>query len=116
MMITDCQKYFTLKYKPGLITEGMFKYNRNPNFTGEMMLYAAFAMLTGNFYSYLILAIVWTGLFYPLMQQKEISFSKKAGWDKYKKQSYLVLWKIFPNDLANYGLYGLCVAGLWLDY
>ncbi len=35
MMVSDGQKYFTLKYRPGLITEGMFKRVRHPNYAGE---------------------------------------------------------------------------------
>ncbi|CAD8131260.1 unnamed protein product [Paramecium sonneborni] len=35
MIVSDCQKYYTLKYKQGLIMEGMFKYGKNPNYTGE---------------------------------------------------------------------------------
>lgn len=84
MMVTDCQKYYTLKYKKGLITEGMFALNRNPNYTGEMALYLGFAMITGNTISYCILFCFWGLFFYPFMKRKDVSFSKKAGWDVYK--------------------------------
>lgn len=116
MMVTDCQKYYTLKYKRGLITDGMFKYNRNPNYTGEMMLYASFAMLTGNYLSYGILLTFWTLLFYPNMVKKDISFSKKEGWAQYKIQSSLFVWRLFRNDWLNYGTYGVLAAFFWQDY
>ena len=45
MMGADGQKHFTLKHKKGLISDGFFKYTRNPNYLGEMMLYSAFAIL-----------------------------------------------------------------------
>ena len=45
MMTADCQKYFTLKYHQGLIREGLFKYIRHPNYLGEIMLYASYAMI-----------------------------------------------------------------------
>lgn len=59
----------------------MFKYNRNPNYTGEMILYSSFAILTGNIISYCILITIWIILFFPFMMAKEKSFSKKNGWN-----------------------------------
>ncbi|CAD8120915.1 unnamed protein product [Paramecium sonneborni] len=116
MIVSDCQKYYTLKYKQGLITEGMFKYNRNPNYTGEMLLYSSFAILSGNWLAYAILFTVWIVGFYGFMINKDISFSKKQGWNEYKKQSYLFLWKVHSNDIINYALYGALVAYLIWDY
>lgn len=94
----------------------MFKYNRNPNYTGEMLLYSSFAMLSGNIFAYGILFCVWLLLFYAFMIDKDVSFSKKQGWNEYKKQSYLFLWKVHENDLVNYALYGLLIAYLIWDY
>ena len=42
MLVSDCQKYFTLKYKKGLIQNGMFKYTRNPNYLGCLYIKAKF--------------------------------------------------------------------------
>jgi protein-S-isoprenylcysteine O-methyltransferase Ste14 len=42
MMVSDAQKYYVLKQKRGLITDGMMKYTRNPNYLGEIMLYCSF--------------------------------------------------------------------------
>jgi len=36
MIAADAQKYFTLRLQPGLITDGMFRYVRHPNYLGEM--------------------------------------------------------------------------------
>lgn len=55
----------------------MFKYNRNPNYTGEMLLYASFAILSGNWLAYTILFTVWIIAFYGFMVNKDISFAKK---------------------------------------
>ena len=41
--VADAQKYFTLRLKRGLITDGMYRYIRHPNYLGEMMLYGSFA-------------------------------------------------------------------------
>lgn len=94
MMSSDCQKYYTLKYKKGLIKEGLFKMNRNPNYTGEILIYLSFAMITNNILSYCIVFISWIFMFIPFMLRKELSLSKKEGWTEYYKQSYLVFWKL----------------------
>lgn len=79
MMVADAQKTFTLKYKKGLINDGMFKYTRNPNYLGEMMIYGSFALATGHNTSWAILLTIWSLLFIPRMLAKEISYKTKAG-------------------------------------
>ena len=39
----DAQKYFVLRARKGLITDGLFQRSRNPNYLGEMLIYASFA-------------------------------------------------------------------------
>ena len=56
---SDAQKYFTLKYKKGLITEGFFSRSRNPNYLGEILIYLGFAMLAQHWLPFVIL-----GFFY----------------------------------------------------
>lgn len=63
MIVSDCQKYFQLKYKKGLINNGMFKYTRNPNYLGEALLYLSFAICAETLISYLILIFVWSTVF-----------------------------------------------------
>ena len=57
MMTADCQKYFTLKYQKGLICEGLFKYIRHPNYLGEIMLYASYAIIVQHWIPWAILAL-----------------------------------------------------------
>ena len=61
MMTADCQKYFTLKHHQGLIREGLFKYIRHPNYLGEIMLYASYAIIVQHWIPWAILAWVWIG-------------------------------------------------------
>ena len=93
MIAADCQKHFSLKYRPGLITSGVFKYTRNPNFLGEIMIYLAYAVLVNHWLGYLVLAygIIY---FYSRMLVKDASISRYPGWQEYAQQSSrLVPWK-----------------------
>ena len=111
MLLSDCQKYFTLKYKKGLISEGMFYANRNPNYFGEIMLYASFAVLVGKWTPWIILGLVWLVVFNLNMYLKdETSLKKKEGWEEYSKRSSKVLFKVFRNDFLHFGMYGALVA------
>ena len=95
MMTADCQKYFTLKYQKGLIREGLFKYIRHPNYLGEIMLYASYAMIVQHWIPWAILAWVWIGVFLVNILQKEASMSRYQEWKKYKKQSGMLIPKLF---------------------
>jgi protein-S-isoprenylcysteine O-methyltransferase Ste14 len=87
MLSADCQKYFTLKYRSGLITEGMFSRIRHPNYLGEMMIYASYALLVRHWIPWVILAWVWFGIFLPNMKMKEVSLSRYSGWAAYKART-----------------------------
>ena len=95
MMTADCQKYFTLKYRKGLIREGLFKYIRHPNYLGEIMLYASYAMIVQHWIPWAILAWVWIGVFLVNILQKEASMSRYPEWADYKKQSGMLIPKLF---------------------
>ena len=67
-------------FRKGLISDGMNKYTRNPNYLGEIMIYGSFVLLVNDFISYLCIIQVWVILFTARIWQKEISFRKKEGW------------------------------------
>nr|CCC89617.1 conserved hypothetical protein [Trypanosoma congolense IL3000] len=87
MMCSDCQKYFVLKEREGLITDGFFSRIRHPNYLGEMMIYGAFGYLSRNVGSAGVLAWVWIGLFLPFMAQKEMRMSRHKEWKAYKRRT-----------------------------
>lgn len=91
MMAADSQKYYMLKYRGGLIEEGMFKYIRHPNYLGEMMLYAAYALLVQHWIPWLILAWVWIGIFLVNVLMKEASLARYPEWPAYKARTGLLL-------------------------
>jgi protein-S-isoprenylcysteine O-methyltransferase Ste14 len=91
MMVSDAQKYFTLRIKRGLITDGMFRYIRHPNYLGEMIIYSSFAMMVWHWLPVVILAWIWVGMFAVNMILKEASMSRYPGWAEYKKRSWWLL-------------------------
>lgn len=88
---SDAQKYFVLRERKGLITTGFFARTRNPNYLGEMMLYASFAMLVGHWLPWLVLAWIWSGIFLPNMLRKDASMSRYPEWESYQARTGLLL-------------------------
>src|SRR3546814_4568188 len=91
MIAADAQKYFTLRVQRGLITDGMHRYVRHPNYLGEMMIYASFAMMVGHWLPWVWLAIIWASLFATNMVMKEASMSRYPGWAAYRKRTWWLL-------------------------
>ena len=93
---SDAQKYFTLKYRSGLITEGFFARCRNPNYLGEALIYGSFVLLSMHW----LPAIIWggfiAGLFVPNMLKKDKSLSRYPEFEAYKARSGL----FFPKVLS----------------
>ena len=92
---SDAQKYYTLKYQPGLITEGFFARCRNTNYLGEILIYLAFAMLAMHWLPLVILAGFAVGMFFPNMLRKDKSLSRYPAFEEYKANSGLLLPKLF---------------------
>ncbi len=95
MLTADAQKFFTLKQQTGLITSGMFRYIRHPNYLGEMMIYGAYAVVTWHWIPWAILAWVWIGLFLVNIIMKERSMSRYPEWADYRKRSWYLMPGIF---------------------
>lgn len=95
MIAADAQKYFTLRIQKGLITDGVHKYIRHPNYLGEMMIYGSFAMMVWHWLPVLVLAYIWLGVFAVNMTLKETSMSRYPEWAAYKKRSWWLIPYIF---------------------
>jgi protein-S-isoprenylcysteine O-methyltransferase Ste14 len=95
MIAADAQKYFTLRLRRGLISDGVHRYIRHPNYLGEMMIYASFALLVWHWFPWLVLAWVWLGLFAVNMVLKEVSLSRHPGWAAYRRRSWWLLPGLF---------------------
>lgn len=93
---SDCQRHFTLKYKKGLMTDGLFAYTRNPNYLGEILLYSSYAYLANHWIAWMIVAYAVVTTFLPNMYMKDTSISRHPGWDEYKDRTGLLIpWALF---------------------
>ncbi|MBD2293606.1 DUF1295 domain-containing protein [Anabaena sphaerica FACHB-251] len=95
---SDAQKYYTLKYKTGLITEGFFARCRNTNYLGEVLIYLAFAMLTQHWLPFLILGLFIAMIFVPNMLKKDKSLSRYPEFEEYKECSGLLFPKLWISS------------------
>ncbi len=98
---SDAQKYFTLKYQPGLITEGFFSRSRNPNYLGEILLYFSFAILSQHWLPLVILGLFSALIFVPNMLKKDKSLARYQEFAAYKERSGLLLPKLFVSKSAK---------------
>lgn len=89
--VSDAQKYYVLQLRRGLITEGLFSNNRNPNYLGEMLIYGSFALISMQWVSWVILAVWWGGVFVPNMVKKDRSLSRYPAFAGYRGRSWLFL-------------------------
>lgn len=99
MMAADGQRHWILKYRqqPGLITDGVYRYTRNPNYLGELMLYAAYPMLAQHWIAWAIYAYM-ASYFLARMKNKDHAISRHPGWQEYKQQSGLLIpWRLLTG-------------------
>lgn len=94
---SDAQKYYTLKYKTGLITEGFFAKCRNPNYLGEVLIYLAFSLLTQHWLPFVIQGLFIAMIFVPNMRKKDQSLSRYPEFAEYKENSGLFFPKLFNS-------------------
>ena len=95
---SDAQKYYTLKYKSGLITEGFFARCRNTNYLGETFIYVSFAMLTQHWLPYVIIGAFAAGVWIPNWLKKDKSLSRYPEFAEYKANSGLIIPQLFGNN------------------
>ncbi|MBR8839165.1 MAG: DUF1295 domain-containing protein [Stigonema ocellatum SAG 48.90 = DSM 106950] len=99
--VSDAQKYYTLKYKEGLITEGLFERCRNTNYLGEILTYSSFALLAQHWLPFLILGSFISMIFIPNMLKKDQSLSRYPEFADYKRRSGLLFPLLFVSKTTN---------------
>ncbi|HEY9605405.1 MAG TPA: DUF1295 domain-containing protein [Allocoleopsis sp.] len=99
--VSDAQKYYTLKYHQGLITEGLFARCRNTNYLGEFLTYGSLAMLAQHWLPFLILFGFVAGIFVPNMLKKDQSLSRYPEFADYKERSGLLLPRLLVSTAPD---------------
>jgi len=79
---SDAQKYYTLKYRPGLVNEGFFARCRNTNYLGEILIYLGFALLVQHWLPFVILGFFTIAVFIPNMLKKAKSLSRYPEFEE----------------------------------
>ena len=87
MMVADAQKYYTLRIKKDLITDGFFKHIRHINYSAEMLIYFSMATLSKHWLPMMVLLVIWSFIFVPRILNKERSMSRYDEWSNYKKNT-----------------------------
>lgn len=98
---SDAQKYYTLKYRPGLVNEGFFARCRNTNYLGEILIYLGFALLVQHWLPFVILGFFTIAVFIPNMLKKDKSLSRYPEFEEYKNNSGLILPKLFTPKISS---------------
>ena len=88
--VSDAQKHFILRERRALITEGLFRRTRNPNYLGELLIYLSYAVLSGHWLPLLILG-GWFTSFIVRMRRKDRSLSRYPEFASYRESSGLLL-------------------------
>lgn len=101
MIAADAQKHFTLRLRRGLIEDGLFRRIRHPNYLGEMMIYAAYALVARHWLAWAILAWIWSGVFLVNMRMIEASLARHPGWAAYRARTGMLLPRLRPAHLGS---------------
>jgi protein-S-isoprenylcysteine O-methyltransferase Ste14 len=91
--VADAQKHWVLAHsRPRrLITDGMFAATRNPNYLGEIMIYASFCLLAQHWLPWLACLYVWVTVFLPNMLAKDRSLARYPEHAAWKARTWLLL-------------------------
>ena len=93
--VSDMQKHIFWKYNSGLITDGLWKQCRHPNYFGELLIYSSFLLLTIEsslwWLPVLILGIFICIIWVPGMKRIDRSLSRFEGHKAYKKKTAFII-------------------------
>ncbi|HEV7242675.1 MAG TPA: DUF1295 domain-containing protein [Thermoanaerobaculia bacterium] len=97
---SDAQKYFMLRERVRLITDGFFKRSRNPNYLGELFIYTSYAILSWHWLSFVVLAF-WVTNFFLRMRRKDKSLARYPEFEAYRRSSGLLLPKLWSPKTSD---------------
>lgn len=84
----DMQKHTSLKLNPGhLITDGLWRFSRSPNYFGELLIYGSFVIVAQHWIPLAVLVFFVVVAWLPLMSQKDRSLSRYPEFANYKART-----------------------------
>lgn len=98
--VSDAQKYFTLRERRALITDGFFRRTRNPNYLGELFIYLSYAILSAHWLPFVVLG-GWVTSFFIRMGRKDRSLARYPEFQQYRRTSGLLLPVLFLSRHAH---------------
>ncbi|MBA3545686.1 MAG: DUF1295 domain-containing protein [Nannocystis sp.] len=94
--VSDMQKHMHLKLAPGtLLTEGLWRRCRNPNYLGELLVYLPFCLLGMHWAPMLVLGTALFGIWLPNMLRKDRSLARYPAFAEWKRGSWLLVPYLF---------------------
>ncbi|MGA9532071.1 MAG: DUF1295 domain-containing protein [Anaerolineales bacterium] len=88
----DMQKFTALNLRPEtLITDGLFRRLRNPNYLGELLIYLSLALVAFHPIPFVILALAVIVVWVPYMRRKDRSLSRYPRFADYRRRSWWLL-------------------------
>jgi protein-S-isoprenylcysteine O-methyltransferase Ste14 len=88
----DMQKHMALTLRPEtLITEGLWRRLRNPNYLGELWIYLGFGLLAAHWLPLLALALFVIAVWVPNMLKKDRSLARYPEFEAYRAHSWFFL-------------------------
>jgi protein-S-isoprenylcysteine O-methyltransferase Ste14 len=88
--VSDAQKFFVLQLRKGVVQDGLFARTRNPNYLGEVLTYAGFALASWHWQPFVVLA-GWGVFFIHSMRRKDESMSRYPEFPSYKDRTGIFL-------------------------
>lgn len=93
---SDMQKTCWMRFHRGhLLTEGLWSKVRNPNYFGELLIYAGFSSLAMHPVPLLALALMVAFVWMPNMRRKDASLSRYPEFAAYRERTRLFVPGVF---------------------
>lgn len=89
----DAQKFYSLRNKKKLITDGFYSYIRHPNYFGEFLIWIGLTILSNPYHFLSYLPILWLYIATVCIgiPTKESSMEKYKEYKHWKKNTYSLI-------------------------